>query len=146
MKAAVAVLTPCWTRAERAGHKGPRGAGREGLPSDPPRGNDNLLSRRLRATCVGMADRATKRRPEGVTVRHGRSCPAREGGRCTCRPAHQAQVFSPRDRRTIRKSFPSLTEARAWRADTKAALAKGTLRAPTRTTLRACFEIEDARR
>ncbi len=57
------------------------------------------------------------------------------GGRCTCHPAYQAQVFSPRDRRTIRKSLPSLAEARAWRADTKAALQKGTLRAPTRTTL-----------
>ena len=52
-----------------------------------------------------------------------------------CRPAFQAQVFSPRDRRTIRKSFRSLSEARAWRTDTQAALRKGTLRAPTRTTL-----------
>jgi integrase len=83
-----------------------------------------------------MADRATeRRRPEGVTVRHGRHCGSPGGGRCACRPAFQAQVFSPRDRRTIRKSFQSLAEARAWRADTKAALRKGTLRAPTRTTL-----------
>ena len=82
-----------------------------------------------------MAERATKRRPEGVTVRHGRGCAARQGGRCRCRPAYQAQVFSPRDRRTIRKSFKSLAEARAWRSDTKAALAKGTMRAPTKTTL-----------
>ncbi len=57
------------------------------------------------------------------------------GGRCTCHPAYQAQVFSPRDRKTIRKSFKTLADARAWRADTKAALQKGTLRAPTRTTL-----------
>ena len=97
--------------------------------------SQDLLGSQIRATCVGMADRATKRRPEGVTVRHGRSCPAHQGGRCRCRPAHQAQVFSQRDRRTIRKSFPSLSEARAWRADTKAALQKGTVRAPTRTTL-----------
>ena len=83
-----------------------------------------------------MGDRATKRpRPEGITLRHGRGCPAREGGACACRPAYQAQVFSARDRRTIRKTFHSLSEARAWRADTKAALQKGTLRAPTRTTL-----------
>ena len=83
-----------------------------------------------------MADRATnRRRPEGVTVRHGRGCPAREGGRCRCRPAYQAQVFSPRDRRTIRKSFQNLADARAWRADTKVALQRRTLRAPTRTTL-----------
>ena len=53
-------------------------------------GRDDLPSRRLRATGVGMAARASKRRPEGVTVRHGRGCPAREG-RCTCRPTYQAQ-------------------------------------------------------
>ena len=83
-----------------------------------------------------MADRAAnRRRPEGVTVRHGRACPARQGGRCACRPAYQAQVFSARDRRTIRKTFRSLSEARSWRADTKTALQEGTLRAPTRTTL-----------
>jgi Phage integrase, N-terminal SAM-like domain len=83
-----------------------------------------------------MADRATeRRRPEGVTVRHGRHCGDSRGGCCTCHPAYQAQVFSPRDRRTIRKSFKTLADARAWRADTKAALQKGTLRAPTRTSL-----------
>jgi integrase len=82
-----------------------------------------------------MADRATERRPEGVTVRHGRGCASADGGRCRCQPAYQAQVFSPRDRRTIRKSFPSVAEARAWRADTKAALQKGTMRAATSMTL-----------
>jgi len=75
------------------------------------------------------------RRPEGITVRHGRHCTAPEGGRCLCRPSYQAQAYSPRDRRTIRKSFRSLSEARAWRSDTHAALRKGTVRAPTRTTL-----------
>ncbi len=82
-----------------------------------------------------MAEPATRRRPEGITVRHGRHCASPGGGGCACQPAYQAQVFSPRDRRTIRKTFRSLSEARAWRADTKAALQQGTLRAPTRTTL-----------
>lgn len=83
-----------------------------------------------------MAETATKRRrPEGITVRHGCGCAAGEGGRCACRPAYQAQVFSPRDRRTTRKSFQSLSEARAWRSDTQAALRHGAVRAPTRTTL-----------
>ncbi len=68
-------------------------------------------------------------------MRHARHCGSPDGGRCSCRPAYQAQVFSARDRRTIRKTFRTLAEARAWRADTKAALQKGTLRAPTRTTL-----------
>jgi len=41
----------------------------------------------------------------------------------------------PRDRRTIRKSFRSLSDARAWRVETQSALNRGTLRAPSRTTL-----------
>jgi integrase len=82
-----------------------------------------------------MAENMGKRRTEGITVRHGRGCAASDGRHCRCQPAYQAQVFSPRDRRTIRKSFRSLSEARAWRTDTQTALRKGTMRAPTRTTL-----------
>ena len=90
--------------------------------------------------CRDARAQAQRRRPEGITVRHGRGRRASEGGRCQCRPAFQAQVFSPRDRRTIRKSFPTLSEARAWRADTKTALQRGTMRAPTRTTLEEAAE------
>ncbi|MGH2964715.1 MAG: tyrosine-type recombinase/integrase [Solirubrobacterales bacterium] len=54
---------------------------------------------------------------------------------CDCRPGYQAQVFSARDRKTIRRTFRTLTDARAWRAETHAALRTGTLRAPTRTTI-----------
>jgi len=79
---------------------------------------------------------STKRRAEGIVVRHQQRCPAPlNADPCRCRPAYQAEVFSPRDRRTIRKTFRTLTDARTWRADTKAALQKGTMRAPTRTTL-----------
>ena len=108
-----------------------------------------MRPRRLGVPALGLSARETsrtagsrrpgpatkRRRPEGITVRHARRCAAEDGGRCRCQPAYQAQVFSPRDRRTIRKSFPTLSEARAWRADTKAALRRGTIRAPTRTTL-----------
>jgi integrase len=70
-----------------------------------------------------------------VVVRHSRRCASRAGGGCDCRPSYQAQVFSPRDQRTIRKTFPTLGDARGWRAQAKTALDRGTLRAPTRTTL-----------
>jgi len=76
-----------------------------------------------------------RRRPEGIVVRHSRSCASRSGRACDCRPGYQAQAFSPRDRRTIRKTFPTLADARAWRAEAQSALRRGTLRAPTRTTL-----------
>src|SRR4051812_46186372 len=81
-----------------------------------------------------------RRRAEGVTVRHARHCPSAAGGLCGCRPAFQAQVFSPRDHRTIRKSFPTLADARAWRATTQTQVRQQTLRAPTRITLEQAAE------
>jgi hypothetical protein len=60
---------------------------------------------------------------------------AEAGVPCACRPAYQAQAYSPREGRTIRKTFASLSEARAWRQETQVALRRRTLRAPTRTTL-----------
>ncbi len=72
---------------------------------------------------------------EGIVVRHRRACAIHAHGACSCRPAYQAQAYSPREQRTIRKTFPSLAEARAWRQDTQVALRRRTLRAPTRTTL-----------
>jgi integrase len=75
------------------------------------------------------------RRPEGIAVRHSRGCATNRGGSCDCRPGYQAQVFSQRDQRTIRKTFRTLADARAWRAQTHSALRLGTMRAPTRTTV-----------
>ena len=80
-------------------------------------------------------------RPEGIVIRHGRACASHlAAAACDCRPGYQAQVFSATERRTIRKPFRSLADARAWRAETKAALDRGTLRAPSRTTLNEAAE------
>jgi integrase len=73
-------------------------------------------------------------------LRHTRACVTRQRGRCTCTPAYQAQVWSPRDRKTIRKTFTSLGKARAWRQESQIALRKGTLRAATTTTLNEAAE------
>jgi integrase len=72
--------------------------------------------------------------------RHQRQCRTRAGGSCNCRPAYQAQVWSPRDGKTIRKTFHALADARAWRAQAKSALSLGAMRAPTRTTVREAAE------
>ena len=72
---------------------------------------------------------------EGVVVRHRHGCEVKAGGPCACRPAYQAQAYSPREGRTIRKTFASLSEARAWRQETQVGLRRRTLRAPTRTTV-----------
>ena len=84
---------------------------------------------------MGTAAYRDQRGPEGVVVRHRQGCPSRAGDPCSCRPTYQAQAYSPRERRTIRKTFASLAEARAWRQDTQVALRQHKLRAPTRTTL-----------
>jgi hypothetical protein len=80
-----------------------------------------------------MAPRAS---PEGIVVRHSTRCAGRSGATgCNCRPGYQAQVYSPTERRTIRRTFKALGEARAWRAETKAALERGSQRAPSRQTV-----------
>jgi len=78
-----------------------------------------------------MATPGSSRSPEGISLRHARHCQSGAGDPCTCRPSYQAQVFSPADRKTFR----TLADARAWRAQAKTELDRGTLRAPTRTTL-----------
>ena len=77
----------------------------------------------------------TRSRPEGIVVRHRRFCASSEGRACSCRPGYQAQAYSPREERTIRRTFPSLSEARAWRQETQVAVRAGKARAPSRTTL-----------
>src|SRR5215210_4230529 len=86
------------------------------------------------------APRSRPCRAEGVVVRHSRRCASLAGDGCDCRPAYQAQVWSSRDGRTIRKTFATLADARAWRAETKSALSRGVARAPTRTTLNQAAE------
>jgi integrase len=85
--------------------------------------------------CRMPASSRRRRRPEGVVTRHSRRCASRAGTACICRPAYQAQAWSSRDGRTIRKTFATLADARAWRAEAQSALRRGVLRAPTRTTL-----------
>jgi integrase len=81
---------------------------------------------------------AQPRRPrhQGIVVRHKRACPARTGGACGCTPTYQAQAYDARTRRPVRKTFRTLAEARAWRADAQVQIRRGTLRAPSQLTLR----------
>jgi integrase len=74
--------------------------------------------------------------PEGISLRHARSCPSRSGGRCRCAPTYQAQAWSPRDRKRLTRTFPTLAAARGWRYDALVGLRHGTLRAASGVTLR----------
>jgi integrase len=83
----------------------------------------------------------------GIRVRHGKLCPTRSGGRCTCKPTYQANVWSAREGKRIFKTFPTLAEAKAWRAEAQVALRQGTMRAGSSGTLREAAEawLEGAR-
>jgi integrase len=72
----------------------------------------------------------------GILLRHRKACARHSGGRCNCRPSYQASVWSPRDGRRIKKSFPTLAAAKAWRAEAQTAIRRGTMRAPSQLTLR----------
>jgi integrase len=90
----------------------------------------------IRANCVRVGNITPSRsRPEGIVSRHQQHCQSGSGGGCNCRPAYQAQVWSSRDHKTIRKTFRTLSDARGWRAQAKSALSLGAMRAPTRTTV-----------
>ena len=71
----------------------------------------------------------------GIEVRHKKACTSRAGGRCNCQPTYQASVWSARESKRIRKTFPTFAEARAWRAETQTGVRRGTLRAPAHTTV-----------
>ena len=61
--------------------------------------------------------------------------------------SYEASVWVARDEKRIRKTLPSLKEARAWRARTTEAVNAGTVRASSSTTLRQAWEewLEGAR-
>jgi integrase len=62
----------------------------------------------------------------GIRQRHGNGC---KGGRCTC--PWEAFVYSKRDHKKIRKTFPTKAAGKAWRDDANTAIRNKTLRAPT---------------
>lgn len=76
----------------------------------------------------------------GIEVRHRKACASRNGGRCNCQPTYQASVWSARESKRIRKTFPTLAEARAWRSETQTGVRRGTLRAPANTTIQEAAE------
>ncbi len=82
----------------------------------------------------------SKRLPEGISLRHARSCPSRYGEGCRCTPRYQAQAWSPRDRKRLTRTFPTLAAAKGWRYDALVGLRNGTLRAAGNVTLQQAAE------
>lgn len=69
----------------------------------------------------------------GIEPRHRKGCPAVDDGRCRCTPTYRAWVWSNKDGTKIRKTFPTIAAAKAWRSDAQAQLNAGALRASTAT-------------
>jgi integrase len=82
------------------------------------------------------------RKNTGVQVRHRRGCPAGvdRDATCKCTPSYRAEVYDQRTGRKIRKTFPTIGAAKAWRADALGLVRRGQLRAVAPTTLRAAAE------
>ena len=78
---------------------------------------------------------AKRARHTGVEIRHSKSCRETGARRCTCTPTYRAEAFSARDGRKLRKTFKTLAEAKAWRADAQGALRCGTISAAATPTL-----------
>lgn len=75
--------------------------------------------------------------PTGIRIRHARSC-AREAS-CRC-SSFEAFVSVPADGRKLRKTFSNVSEAKAWRRDALAAVARQELRAPSSITVRETWD------
>src|SRR4051812_14946600 len=87
------------------------------------------------------------RKTTGIRARHSRACKGASGGKCNCRPTWEASVYLKREGRKVRKTFPTLDAARAWRADAEGAKRRNALRGPTPKTVReAADEFMDGAR
>ena len=54
----------------------------------------------------------------GIRKLHSKGCAGRDGGRCNCGAGWEASVFSSATgRQAIRKTFPTMAAAKAWRRD-----------------------------
>jgi hypothetical protein len=79
---------------------------------------------------------AVSRKPiPGIEPRHARSCSAKGWQACACNPSFRAEVWSRKEGRKIRRTFPTLAAAKSWRADALGAVKRHQLRTPSRVTL-----------
>jgi integrase len=75
--------------------------------------------------------------PTGIRIRHARSCARDASCRCS---SFEAFVSVAADGRKVRKTFSNISEAKAWRRDASAAVARHELRAPSSVTVREMWD------
>lgn len=84
------------------------------------------------------ATRRSRKAREGTTgidERHARSCAKTDGKRCSCKPTYRAVVNLGAKRARLRKTFPTLAEAKKWRARILADKADERVVVPSRVRL-----------
>src|SRR5436190_4936634 len=72
----------------------------------------------------------------GIAARHSRGCGSGDGGSCTCTPTYQAQAWSAREKKPVRRTFPTLRAAQAWRQEAQVELRRGQMNVPSQTLVR----------
>ncbi len=82
-----------------------------------------------------MSTTKNPKSPEGVVIRHSRSCASRKAEACNCRPRFQAFAWDPATRRKMRRTFPTVSAAKSWRAAATTAIKRHELRATRSPTL-----------
>jgi integrase len=62
---------------------------------------------------------------KGIRERHSRSCRSSNGGRCTCAPSYEAQLWNPAVGKPVRRTFRDPAEAGTWLRDARTAVRRG---------------------
>lgn len=80
---------------------------------------------------------ASRKKHPGIVERHSRGCRGSNGGRCSCDPTYEAWISAKGEEgfTKVRRTFPRLSEAKAWRIDAQAAQNHGRLLRPNKLTV-----------
>lgn len=78
-----------------------------------------------------------ERHSDGIYYQHSSKCNGRKSdGSCRCNPSYQATVWLARNNRRLKKVFPTVSQAKSWRAELVAASKHGgTLPTTSRLTV-----------
>ena len=81
-----------------------------------------------------------RRTSQGIEARHSRTCRTNDDGKCNCTPSWRAWVYDRSNGTKVRKTFPTLAAAKAWRADATSAQNRGRRVTAARITVREAAE------
>ncbi len=78
-----------------------------------------------------------ERHSDGIYYQHSSKCNGRKSdGSCRCNPSYQASVWIARNNKRLKKVFPTVSQAKSWRAElTTASKQGGALPAASRLTV-----------